>query len=102
MKRGVGFVVYVLTFFLGSSESVAVFRFANIYGHHMVLQQAPKRATVWGFGEVGQKVTVTIGRELYCSGIQPGKVNLLRSFVPSKKFVLESQSQLQECRASSG
>ncbi|KAK3746757.1 hypothetical protein QZH41_013585, partial [Actinostola sp. cb2023] len=42
-----------------------VFRFANIYGDHMVLQQAPFRANVWGFGEVGQPVVVIIGNLAY-------------------------------------
>ncbi|XP_069803478.1 sialate O-acetylesterase-like [Dendropsophus ebraccatus] len=40
----------------------AVFRFASYYGDHMVLQQKPARAVVWGYGEVGAVVTVTLGR----------------------------------------
>ncbi|XP_069805093.1 sialate O-acetylesterase-like [Dendropsophus ebraccatus] len=38
----------------------AVFRFASYYGDHMVLQQKPARAVVWGYGEVGAVVTVTL------------------------------------------
>ncbi|KAM3921731.1 sialate O-acetylesterase [Leptodactylus fuscus] len=38
------------------------FRFASYYGDHMVLQQRPARAVVWGFGEVGAIVTVTLLR----------------------------------------
>ncbi|EDO41559.1 predicted protein, partial [Nematostella vectensis] len=40
-----------------------VFRFANLYGNHMVLQQAPHRATVWGYGEPGQIVKITLAPE---------------------------------------
>ncbi|XP_066926705.1 sialate O-acetylesterase-like [Clytia hemisphaerica] len=36
------------------------FRFANSYGSNMVLQRAPLSANVWGFGEEGQKVEVTV------------------------------------------
>ena len=36
------------------------FRFSTIYGDHMVLQQAPKRAIVWGYGEIGQRVVVRL------------------------------------------
>ncbi|XP_066462771.1 sialate O-acetylesterase-like [Eleutherodactylus coqui] len=38
----------------------AIFRFASYYGDHMVLQQKPARAVVWGYGEVGASVTVTL------------------------------------------
>ncbi|KAM4014830.1 sialate O-acetylesterase [Anomaloglossus baeobatrachus] len=38
----------------------AVFRFASYYGDHMVLQQMPARAVVWGYGDVGARVTVTL------------------------------------------
>ncbi|XP_072012729.1 sialate O-acetylesterase isoform X2 [Engystomops pustulosus] len=40
----------------------ATFRFASYYGDHMVLQQKPSQAVVWGFGEVGAMVTVTLLR----------------------------------------
>ena len=35
------------------------FRFSTIYGDHMVLQQAPHMAVVWGYIPNCQKVTVT-------------------------------------------
>ena len=53
-------------------KSVSGFRFANIFGNHMVLQQAPKRATVWGFGEIGQEVLVTFAGDMYRSFIVAG------------------------------
>ena len=75
MKRSFCLVVFFVQLFVGDCETADVFRFANIYGSHMVLQQAPQRARIWGFGEVGQKVLVTLQREVYCAEIKPGKVN---------------------------
>ncbi|XP_046862151.1 sialate O-acetylesterase-like [Xenia sp. Carnegie-2017] len=39
------------------------FRFSTIYGDHMVLQQAPKRAIVWGYGEIGRRVVVRLSNK---------------------------------------
>lgn len=79
MKSSVCFVVFFLaSVFLGSSESAVVFRFANVYGDHMVLQQEPHRARVWGYGEVGQKVFLTIDVDKYQCGIKQGKVISVR------------------------
>ncbi len=39
------------------------FRFASYYNDHMVLQQAPKKATVWGYADIkhlGSKVKVSV------------------------------------------
>ena len=38
------------------------FRFANTYGSNMVLQRAPLSANIWGFGEEGQKVRLTLDK----------------------------------------
>lgn len=58
---------YVSLFVNASSETVnsatGTFRFANIYGDHMVLQAKPFSAMVWGFGEIGQTVDVRFGNE---------------------------------------
>jgi sialate O-acetylesterase len=35
-------------------------RFSRAHGDHMVLAAAPKKASVWGFGEAGQTVTVVV------------------------------------------
>jgi sialate O-acetylesterase len=35
------------------------FRFANYYQNHMVLQRAPQKAIVWGYGD-GQNVSITL------------------------------------------
>ena len=74
-RKCVCFLIFFSVFILGKSEGAAVFRFANIYGNHMVLQQAPRRATIWGFGEVGQEVELTAAGEIYRSLIRPGKAN---------------------------
>ncbi|XP_030621679.1 sialate O-acetylesterase [Chanos chanos] len=36
------------------------FRFASYYGDHMVLQKAPERAVLWGYGTTGAEVIVCI------------------------------------------
>ncbi|XP_072551705.1 sialate O-acetylesterase isoform X2 [Salminus brasiliensis] len=36
------------------------FRFALSYGEHMVLQRAPERAVVWGYGSNGAKVEISL------------------------------------------
>lgn len=46
-------------------NSSSVFRFANIYGDHMVLQSKPFSAVVWGFGQTGEKVVVRLGSEVH-------------------------------------
>ncbi|NWZ50440.1 SIAE acetylesterase, partial [Haliaeetus albicilla] len=37
--------------------------FASYYGDHMVLQKEPAGAVVWGYGEPGAAVTVTLSRD---------------------------------------
>lgn len=39
------------------------FYFGSYYASHMVLQQQPSRAVVWGYGVVGAKVTVSVWAE---------------------------------------
>lgn len=40
----------------------AAFNFASYYADHMVLQKAPAKAIIWGYGDVGAYVTVSIFR----------------------------------------
>ena len=75
MKISVGLYLLLLELFFGCSGRAAMFRFANIFGSHMVLQKAPSRALIWGFGEVGQKVFLTAGNKIYHSKIKKGKFN---------------------------
>ena len=59
-----------------SSEAVnsapTAFRFANIYGDHMVLQAKPFSAMVWGFGEIGQMVDLHLGSEVHTTKVIRG------------------------------
>lgn len=52
-----------------SVRAASVFRFANIYGDHMVLQAKPFSAMVWGFGEIGQPVDVRLGSEVHTTKV---------------------------------
>ena len=58
----------------GSTVGDATFRFANYYGDHMVLQQAPASATVWGYVLLCGAVTVTADGKSYMATIIPGAV----------------------------
>ena len=40
-------------------------RFANTLGSHMVLQRAPQRAIVWGFGDANALTTLKINNKVY-------------------------------------
>jgi len=53
-------------------NSSSVFRFANIYGDHMVLQMKPFSAVVWGFGQIGGKVIVRLGTEAQTTEVVKG------------------------------
>ncbi|XP_067674175.1 sialate O-acetylesterase-like [Haliotis asinina] len=54
-------IIISLVSYQATSAAVGAFRFASSYGDHMVLQQAPKQATVWGFASAaGETVTVQI------------------------------------------
>ncbi|XP_068023370.1 sialate O-acetylesterase isoform X1 [Melanerpes formicivorus] len=41
----------------------AVLSFASYYGDHMVLQQAPAGAVVWGYGEPGATLSLALSRD---------------------------------------
>jgi len=53
-------------------NSSSVFRFANIYNDHMVLQMKPFSALVWGFGQIGEKVVVRLGIEAETTEVVKG------------------------------
>uniref|UniRef100_A0A8C8RR00 Sialic acid acetylesterase n=1 Tax=Pelusios castaneus TaxID=367368 RepID=A0A8C8RR00_9SAUR len=46
-----------------ASTAGATFRFASYYADHMVLQKKPAGAVVWGYGEAGANVTVSLSRD---------------------------------------
>ncbi|XP_035680030.1 sialate O-acetylesterase-like [Branchiostoma floridae] len=50
----------LLCFLSGSGVTAqGTFNWASYYGNHMVLQQGPHRAVLWGYGEVGATVNVS-------------------------------------------
>lgn len=67
-------VINVLSLSIHATDDTSEFRFANIYGNHMVLQAKPFSAIVWGFGEVGQSVAVRLGSENHTTEVIKGKV----------------------------
>jgi sialate O-acetylesterase len=46
-------------------EGNGVPRFANYIQDHMVLQRAPQRAVVWGFGDTSTLTTLTMNNKIY-------------------------------------
>ncbi|XP_046565957.1 sialate O-acetylesterase-like [Haliotis rubra] len=55
------FIIHDISYFISSSVEAGSFSFSKSYANHMVLQQAPKKATIWGFAShVGETVTVQI------------------------------------------
>ena len=69
MTKVACFLILVALVFGQIKSESAVFRFANVFGSHMVLQQAPKRASIWGYGEDGQEVVVIFSGDMYRSFI---------------------------------
>lgn len=59
------------------SQGYAVPRFANYIQDHMVLQRAPHRAVVWGFGDAGRLTTLTIAGKTYTTISETTPVNSL-------------------------
>nr|AAH84103.1 LOC495015 protein [Xenopus laevis] len=52
-------LLLILFYFICITDC-ATFRFASYYASHMVLQQKPSQAVIWGYGEVGASVTVSL------------------------------------------
>src|SRR5271163_427647 len=50
-------------------------RFANTLGSHMVLQRAPQKAIVWGFGDPSTLTTLTMNGTTYTTMSQSEPVN---------------------------
>ncbi|KAM4651390.1 sialate O-acetylesterase isoform 2-T2 [Discoglossus pictus] len=60
MKRTMAGLVLLILFSSLLCTADSVFRFASYYGHHMVLQMEPSQAGLWGYGEVGALITVSL------------------------------------------
>nr|AAH49448.1 Zgc:56454 [Danio rerio] len=50
----------VLSAFATVLSAGEVFRFSSYYGSYMILQKAPAKSVVWGFGQTGAKVVVSL------------------------------------------
>ncbi|CAF1191158.1 unnamed protein product [Adineta ricciae] len=54
-----------------------VFRFANYLQDHMVLQRAPQRAIVWGYGDANASVTLKMNDKIYTTMTRKEPTNAL-------------------------
>jgi sialate O-acetylesterase len=52
-------------------------RFANYIQDHMVLQRAPQRAIVWGFGDPGKLTTLRMNNKIYTTISRSDRANEL-------------------------
>ena len=50
-------------------------RFGNYIQDHMLLQRAPQRAIVWGYGDPGQLTTLTMNGQIYSTISQSERAN---------------------------
>lgn len=53
-------MLILLVLFTSRDVTSSNFRFAHHYGDHMVLQRDPYRVVIWGFGDQGTIVNVSI------------------------------------------
>uniref|UniRef100_H2ZQA6 Sialate O-acetylesterase domain-containing protein n=1 Tax=Ciona savignyi TaxID=51511 RepID=H2ZQA6_CIOSA len=51
------------------------FGFASYYQNNMVLQRAPHKAFIWGYGKLGATVTVLISQDVYAATVRQGAGN---------------------------
>jgi len=58
------FHAYFTSFIEISGQPPPPLRMANVYGDHMILQQAPAKAIIWGYvTECDSKLTAKFGEE---------------------------------------
>ena len=56
-----------------AAAQTSEFRFSNIYGDHMVLQQAPQQANVWGYtSDCEDTITVNFVQQNYPTSLIKG------------------------------
>jgi hypothetical protein len=61
---------------LSASAQSSDFRFSTIYGDHMVLQQAPNQANVWGYtSDCEDKVSVNFDTKDYPATVVKGRTS---------------------------
>ncbi|KAF4532320.1 hypothetical protein B566_EDAN003623 [Ephemera danica] len=54
----------------GHDVNAATFRVANIYASSMVLQRAPKSTHIWGYGELGANITLSVDGHSVSTDVQ--------------------------------
>ncbi|CAF1215920.1 unnamed protein product [Adineta steineri] len=59
------FIVLLFTIYFTSSDGTP--RFANYIQDHMVLQRAPQRAVIWGFGDASKLTTLRMNNKIYAT-----------------------------------
>ncbi|XP_078282673.1 sialate O-acetylesterase isoform X2 [Rhinoraja longicauda] len=62
VRWSLGFAL-MMRWVCGGDGAESRFYFGSYYASHMVLQQQPSRAVVWGYGVVGATVAVSVWRE---------------------------------------
>lgn len=65
----------ILLVVIGYINCVSLFRFANHYENHMVLQREPNQALLWGYGETGSLVVLTVAGRTYAARVGSGKLH---------------------------
>ncbi|XP_057307116.1 sialate O-acetylesterase-like [Hydractinia symbiolongicarpus] len=65
----------ILFIVIGYINCVSLFRFANHYENHMVLQREPNQALLWGYGETGSLVVLTVAGRTYAARVGSGNAN---------------------------
>ncbi|XP_052801318.1 sialate O-acetylesterase-like [Mya arenaria] len=75
-------ILIVVLFSTISARCHGAIRFANYYNNHMVLQRAPQRANIWGFGTAGVAVNVKIDG-LVVSTINVGADGVWKTLLPA-------------------
>ncbi len=66
-------------------------RFANYFQDHMVLQRAPQRAVVWGFGDTSRMTTLQIENNIYTTIVghfRMPKLKYVLTQIPDSSSVL--------------
>ncbi len=64
----------VFIFYVIVSGQVSDFRFSTIYGDHMVLQQAPNQANIWGYtSDCSDNISINFSQNDYPATLIKGK-----------------------------
>lgn len=98
MKRSRYVVIYLITFFFSAITLSAEIKLPAVIGSHMVVQQE-KPIRIWGWGEPGEKITVTFaGQKVQTSVDSEGRWEVILAEMkaegdPHQMSISGSQSQ---------